>query len=110
MGFRPSGEELGVEMKELDLAVLAMFASAQPTGPAVKLDLALEAQAVPDGYALSPVEPSLALSVYARALPFYRLAPGAFGAAGAALVNRLLATGQTDWRVTFDDLDDTLDR
>ncbi len=110
IGFRPTGEALGLEIKELDLAVLAMFASARPTGPAVRLDLALEALAVPDGYALSPVTPSAALATYVRALPFYRLAPGAFGAGGAALVNRLLATGQADWRVTFDDLDDTLDR
>ena len=65
---------------------------------------------MPDGYALSPVAPPEDLALYARALPFYRLAPGAFGAGGAALVNRLLATGQVDWRVTFDDLDDTLDR
>ena len=110
IGFRPSGEPLGLEVKELDLAVLALFASARPTGPAVKLDLALEALAVPDGYALSPVAPPQALAMYARALPSYRLAPGAFGAGGAALVNRLLATRQADWRVTFDDLDDTLDR
>jgi hypothetical protein len=110
IGFRPSGESLGLEMKELDLAVLALFASAHATGPAVKLAIAIEALAVPDGYALSPVAPPLELALYARTLPFYRLAPGAFGAAGAALVNRLLSTGQTDWRVTFDDLDDTLDR
>jgi len=110
IGFRPSGEALGLEMKEIDLAVLALFASAQAAGPAVRLDLALETLAVPDGYALAPVEPPGPLALYARALPFYRLAPGAFGAGGAALVSRLLATGQADWRVTFDDLDDTLDR
>jgi hypothetical protein len=110
IGFRPSGEDLGLEMKELDLAVLALFASARPTGPALRLALAVEALAVPDGYALSPIVPPAVLALYARALPFYRLAPGAFGAGGAALVSRLLSSGQSDWRVTFDDLDDTVDR
>lgn len=110
IGRRPAGEQLELEMKELDLASLALFASARPDSAAVPLALAIEALAVPDGYALAPIEAPAALALYSRALPSYRLAPGAFGAGGAALVNRLLATGQTDWRVTFDDLDDVVER
>ena len=73
------------------------------------LDLLLEAQAVPDGHALRPVAPPPGLEAFARALPAYRLAPGAFGALGAALVNRVVASRRRDLVVTFDDLDDLVD-
>jgi hypothetical protein len=96
-------------MKELDLAVLAVFAAPRLDGPVVPLALVLEARAVPDGYAVRPVEPPPELAPFRRALPAYRLAPGAFGALGAALVNKLLASGRTDFEVTFDDLDDLVE-
>jgi hypothetical protein len=64
---------------------------------------------VPDGLALSPVPLPPALEQFARALPCYRLAPGAFGALGAALVHKLLASGRRDLTITFDDLDDLVE-
>jgi len=54
--------------------------------------------------ALTPVP--LPVPLLSRALPCYRLAPGVFGAVGAAILNQLLASGRRDWRLTFDDLDD----
>jgi len=92
----------------MDLAVLALYASAAPVGPVQRLDLAIEALAVPDGYAIIPTEPPAELAIYARGVRFYRLAPGVFGAMGVALIQRLLATGRPGWRVTFDDLDNLM--
>jgi hypothetical protein len=109
IGRRPSGRPESVFMKELDLAVLALFAGSGPEAPVVKLDLALEALAVPDGLALSPVPLPPVLELFARALPCYRLAPGAFGALGAALVHKVLASGRRDLTITFDDLDDLVE-
>ena len=57
-----------------------------------------------DGYALTPAP--FPIELLARALPCYRLAPGTFGAVSAAIVQQLLATRRTDWRLTFDQLDD----
>jgi hypothetical protein len=109
-GSGPPARPLGLEMKEIDLAVLAYFASGA-CRPALRSGLTWRWRRSPFPTAMR-WRPSnrLAHWLICRALPFYRLAPGAFGAGGAALVSRLLATGQADWRVTFDDLDDTLDR
>lgn len=111
LGFTPSGEKKTVFMKEMDLAEMAVFASAVPLetdwpegGSVVRLDLAIQALAQPDGYALTPTH--LPLGLFARALSCYRLAPGVFGALGAAIINQLLLTGRRDWRLTFDDLDE----
>jgi hypothetical protein len=109
IGVLTSGEPMSVFMKELDLANLAMFASARPEGAPVRIELVLEALAVPDGYALSPVALPLELTSLARAVPSYRLAPGAFGALGANLVHKVLANGRRDLEVTFDDLDDLVE-
>jgi hypothetical protein len=109
IGVRPSGRRESVFMKELDLAELGLFAGAQPDGPVVKIDLALEALAVPDGLALSPISLPPELELFERALPCYRLAPGAFGALGAALVHKVLASGRRDLTITFDDLDDLVE-
>ncbi len=119
IGVLPSGEKQSVFMKELDLAVMAAFASPAvhaPAGnssitlgagvPRIRVDLAIEALAVPDGYALAPIPLPPPIQLLARALPSYRLAPGAFGAVGAALLNHLLANPHQQLRLTFDDLDD----
>ena len=91
-------------MKEVDLAEMAVFASpAAEARPVVRVDLAIEALAAPDGYALRPAP--FPIEWLARALPGYRLAPGIFGALGAAILNQLLATRRRDWQLTFDDLD-----
>ena len=108
IGRLGSGEPFQARLKEMDLAVLALYASAAPQGPAQRLHLAIEALAVPDGLAIVPTDPPPALALYGRGMPFYRLAPGVFGAMGAALIQRLLATGRRDWRVTFDDLDNLM--
>jgi hypothetical protein len=108
IGRLGSGEHFEARLKDLDLAVLALYASPAPNGPVQRLDLAIEALAAPDGYALAPTAPPADLSTYARGIRFYRLAPGVFGAAGVALIQRLLATSRSDWRVTFDDLDHLL--
>jgi hypothetical protein len=109
IGTLSSGEPKSVFIKELDLATLALFASGSAEGPAVRLDLLLEARAVPDGNALSPVAPPDELALFARATPAYRLAPGAFGALGASLVHKVLFSGRRDLTVTFDDLDDLVE-
>src|ERR1700682_2790228 len=49
IGELASGGRLGLRLKELDLAVLALFASSRPDGRRVRLELAIEAEAVPDG-------------------------------------------------------------
>ena len=108
LGRLASGERFQARLKELDLAVLALYASAEPQGRVQRLDLAIEALAVPDGYAVTPALPPAELDTYARGVRFYRLAPGVFGALGVALIQRLLATGRPDWRVTFDDLDNMM--
>lgn len=107
IGILPSGEKRGLFMKEVDLAEMAAFAG--PVGearPIVRVDLAIEARAEPDGLALAPIE--FPINLLARALPCYRLAPGAFGAVGAAILSQLLTGKRTDWQLTFDDLDDAL--
>ena len=109
IGRLGTGEHFEARLKELDLAVLALYASATPTGPVQRLDLAIEALAVPDGLALTPAQPPADLATYARGVRFYRLAPGVFGALGAAIIQRLLATGRADWRLTFDDLDNLME-
>jgi hypothetical protein len=109
LGTLASGQPENVFIKELDLADLELFAApATGSGRPLRLSLAIEALAVPDGDALTPIPCPPALELFQRALPCYRLAPGAFGAAAAALLSQLLATGRRDWRVTFDDLDDLL--
>jgi hypothetical protein len=108
IGRLGSGEKAQARLKELDLAVVALFAAAQPKGQPRRLDLAIEALAVPDGYAVLPTAAPTELESYARGLRFYRLAPGVFGAVGVALIQRLLATGRADWRITFDELDDMM--
>jgi hypothetical protein len=109
IGILPSGEKQSVFMKELDLAVMAAFAS--PVGKVanlshVRVDLAIEARAVPDGYALAPIPLPPPIQLLSRALPSYRLAPGVFGAVGAAILNHLLARPDSQLRLTFDDVDD----
>jgi hypothetical protein len=107
IGALPSGERRSVFMKELDLVDLAVFASPlNEAQPIVRVDLAIEARAVADGCALTPVP--FPIEWLARAAPCYRLAPGVFGAMGAAILNHLLATRRWDWRLTFDDLDDQI--
>ncbi len=107
IGVMPSGERRNVFMKELDLVDMAGFASpADEPRPIVRVDLAIEARAVADGYALTPAP--FPIELLARAVPCFRLAPGVFGAVGAAILHQLLITRRTDWRLTFDDLDDQL--
>jgi hypothetical protein len=109
LGTLASGQPENVFIKELDLADLAVFATPfGEAGQAGRLSLAVEALAVPDGDALTPIPSPPALQLFERALHCYRLAPGAFGAAGAALLSQLLTTGRRDWRVTFDELDDLM--
>ncbi len=102
-----SGEKHSAFMKEMDLVEMAVFAG--PVGqigslPCVRVGLAIEASAVPDGFALVPID--FPLGLFARALPCYRLAPGVFGAVGAAIITQLLASSRRDWKLTFDDIDD----
>jgi hypothetical protein len=107
IGILPSGEKRSLFMKEVDLAEMAPFAS--PSGeahPLVRVELAIESRAVRDGLALAPVE--FPIKLLARALPCYRLAPGVFGAVGAAILAQLLASKRRDWHLTFDDLDEAL--
>jgi hypothetical protein len=105
VGRLPTGEERGVVAKALDLTDLAVFASRRPDeAPFVRVSLAVEARAVPDAYALAPAPAPVPL--LDRALPSYRLAPGVFGAVGAAILNRLLAGRRRDWRLTYDELDE----
>lgn len=107
IGDLAGGGQRGVVTKNLDLTDLGAFASGQRAGgPFVRLALAIEARAVPDGLALAPTSPPAPL--LARALPAYRLAPGVFGAVGAAILNQLLLSRRMDWRLSFDELDDML--
>jgi hypothetical protein len=110
IGVLASGEKQSVFMKELDLAVMAAFAVAafavaDPRSEAegtsslegsspVRLDLAIEALAIPDSYALTPTPLPAPIAWLDRALPCYRLAPGVFGAVGAAILNQILANPQ----------------
>jgi len=103
----PSGEKHSAFMKEMDLAEMAVFATAAgPVGNLsyVRVDLALDARAQPDEYALTPTE--FPIPLFSRALPCYRLAPGVFGAVGAAILAQLLASRRWDWKLTFDEIDD----
>ena len=110
IGTLLSGQSASVFMKELDLAEMALFAApVGEVGRPVRVALALEARAVPDGDALTPVACPPELGLFARAVPCYRLAPGVFGAAAAAILSQLLASGRRDWRLTFDQLDDLLE-
>lgn len=105
IGQRAStGATHSVFMKELDLVQLGVFASpVSREGLPVRVDLAIHALAVPDNYALTPT--TFPVDVLDRGLVCYRLAPGVFGAVGAAILNQLLLTKRTDWRLTFDDVD-----
>ncbi len=100
------GSEKGFVVKAMDLTDLRVFAANSPDGPFLPIALAIEAEAVPDNLAVVPV-PAPA-PIVARALPAYRIAPGTFGAVGAALLNHLLAHKRRDFRLTFDELDDML--
>jgi hypothetical protein len=110
IGQRAStGAAQSVFMKELDLVDLAVFAA--PVGqvgnaPSTRIDLAIEARAVPDNYALFPTR--FPIEVLDRGLVAYRLAPGVFGSVGAAILNQLILTKRADWRLTFDQLDEVL--
>jgi hypothetical protein len=119
VGVLPSGEKQSVFLKELDLAVMAAFATPAghaPAGnpstalragmPCIRVDLAIEARAVPDGYALTPIPLPSPIQLLSRALPSYRLAPGVFGAVGAAILTHLLTHPDNQLRLTFDDVDD----
>lgn len=107
IGYLPLGGEKSVVCKALDLTDMAAFAAPhQSAGPFVRVSLAIEARAVPDQYAVAPAEPPFPL--LARALPSYRLAPGVFGAVGAAILNQLLTSKRRDWKLTYDELDDML--
>ena len=108
IGRLGTGERAQSRLKELDLAVLALYASAAPTGPVQRLDLAIEALAVPDGFAVTPTQPPPNLATYARGVRWYRIAPGIFGALAAGIIQRLLASSRADWRLTFDDLDNLM--
>lgn len=109
IGVRSGGEQATFFMKELDLAQLAVFADFGADAPPVHLSLAIEARAVEDGLALAPTACPPELAMWARALPWYRLAPGVFGALGAAILQQLLVSGRRDWRLTFDQLDDLIE-
>lgn len=99
-----TGATQSVFMKELDLVQIGVFASPLSADALpVRVDLAIEALAVPDNYALTPV--TFPIEVLDRGLICYRLAPGVFGAVGAAILNQLLVSRRTDWRLTFDDVD-----
>lgn len=108
IGQRAStGASQSVFMKEMDLVQMAVFAS--PLSSArlpVRVDLAIEALAVPDDYALIPT--TFPIEVLDRGLVCYRLAPGVFGPLGAAILNQLLLTQRTDWRLTFDEVDNLI--
>jgi hypothetical protein len=109
IGVLPSGQPKSAFMKEIDLADLAVYAAPGDGGrPLLRLALALEARAVPDGDALTPITCPPELQPFERAMPCYRLSPGAFGALGAGLIRHLLLTGRRDLRLTFDQLDDLL--
>lgn len=107
IGQRAStGAAQSVFMKELDLVQIAVFAGplrARADALPVRVDLAIEALAVPDNYALTPT--TFPIEVLDRGLIGYRLAPGVFGAVGAAILNQLLVSRRTNWRLTFDDVD-----
>ena len=103
----PSGEKYAAVVKELDLVEMAVFATPAAKGGSLiytPVDLALEARAHPDEYALTPAE--FPIPLFSRALPCYRLAPGVFGALGAAILAQLLASRRWDWKLTFDEIDD----
>jgi hypothetical protein len=105
-----SGQAESVFMKELDLAELAVYAApADGAGQPVRVTVAIEALAVPDGLALAPIGCPPELEVFSRALPCYRLAPGTFGAPAAAILTQLLAAPQRGWRLSFDELDDAFE-
>lgn len=107
LGYLPGGGERSVVCKALDLTDLAVFAGPNAAdGPWVRLALAIEARAVPDAYAVLPIDSPF--PAFARALPGYRLSPGVFGAVGAAILNQILASRRRDWRLTYDELDDML--
>ncbi len=111
IGTLSAGQAETVFMRELDLAELALFAAPVGEGDRpVRVALALEARAVPDGNALAPVDCPPELELFARAVPCYRLSPGIFGAAAAAILSQVLSTGRRDWRLTFDQLDDLLEQ
>lgn len=104
-----TGATRSVVMKEMDLVQIAVFAS--PVGRVgnasyTRIDLAIEAMAVLDNDALAPT--AFPIEVLDRGLICYRLAPGVFGAVGAAILNHLLLTKRLDWRLTFDQLDDLI--
>ena len=102
-----TGEKYSAFMRELDLVEMAVFGA--PTAEAIfplRVDLAIEALASPDGFALTPTRLSVPLTLLSRALPCYRLAPGVFGALGAAIITQLLASRRWDWKLTFDEIDD----
>lgn len=106
-GQRASGVEEGHVLKALDLTDMRVFASASShSGPYRHLTLAIEAEPVPDRYAVVPAPCPVPL--LARGLPTYRLAPGVFGAVGAVILSRLLELRRRDFRLTFDELDDML--
>lgn len=106
-GQRASGVEEGHVLKALDLTEMRVFASpSSHSGPYLHLSLAIEAEPVPDRYAVVPAACPVAL--LARGLPTYRLAPGVFGAVGAVILSRLLELRRRDFRLTFDELDDML--
>ena len=106
-GQRADGTEEGYVLKALDLTDMRVFASSSShSGPFFHLSLAIEAEPVPDNYAVVPAPcPVPQLS---RGLPTYRLAPGVFGAVGAIILSRLLELRRRDFRLTFDELDDML--
>jgi hypothetical protein len=105
MGWLASGPKASVFTKQLDLTYLFAFASSTLNGgPFTKLDLVVEARAVADDLALTPIPCPWPL--FERALPSYRLAPGVFGAVGASILSQLLTSGRRDWRLTFDQVDD----
>lgn len=107
LGLTQNGQKVETVVKTLDLVDLALFAGADPAGDLwLKIDLALEARAVPDAYALLPAP--FPIPLFDRAVPCYRLAPGVFGAVSAALIGQLLASGQRGLRLTYDQLDDRL--
>ncbi|HRE28199.1 MAG TPA: hypothetical protein PK954_16280 [Anaerolineales bacterium] len=106
-GCLPDGKPAGYVIKALDLTQLRAFAGAPGgQGPYLSLSLAIEAEAVPDDFAVTPV--ACPVPLLARALPTYRLAPGTFGAIGAAILNQLLNSRRRDFQLTFDELDDML--
>lgn len=100
IGLISAGGTDSVFVKELDLTELSLFASPSPSSPVMtKLDLALEIIPSPDDYVLFPA--TFPLTLFARAIPCYRLSPTLLGPISTTLIGKILHYRLRDWRVTL---------